>query len=113
MKEAEVKKHIKNMLRKYDVWFFMPFGYNIGRAGIPDFICCIKGYLLAIEAKGESGEVTKLQRIEQETIIKAGGVALVVNEYMLEELEKVVESMTKLKGLEIENTLNELAVKVH
>lgn len=50
-KEANVKKEIKKILDKYKVFYFMPAASMYGKAGIPDFVCCVEGQFVGIEAK--------------------------------------------------------------
>lgn len=43
-------------------WGFKHYsGMGMGKAGIPDIICSINRYFLAIEVKTEKGNLTKLQ----------------------------------------------------
>lgn len=80
MKEALVKARIKKELQAHPtVWWFMPPGMGLGRAGIPDFIGCSDGVLFGIEAKGEGGKTTALQRREMDRIGEAGGVVRVIS----------------------------------
>lgn len=64
--EAEVKKWIKEVLRKYDVYFFMPVQSGLGAVGL-DFHCVVawRGIPLAffIEAKEFGKEPTDRQRL--------------------------------------------------
>jgi Holliday junction resolvase len=53
----------------------------MGRSGVPDIICCVDGNFLAIECKAGKGKTTALQDVEIESIRRAGGTALVVNEF--------------------------------
>lgn len=80
MKEALVKARIKKALAAYpEAWWFMPPGMGLGRAGIPDFVGCYMGVLFGIEAKGEGGKTTALQRREMSRIQEAGGVVRVID----------------------------------
>lgn len=76
--EAKVKAAVKKELDKAGVWYFMPAANGYGRAGIPDIICCINGYFLAIECKAERGKTTALQERELGKIKDAGGTALAI-----------------------------------
>ena len=78
--EKKVKEAIKRVLKQEGVYYFMPATGGYGRSGVPDFVCCVKGYFLAIEAKAGSNAPTPLQLREMDEIRKAGGVAIVVNE---------------------------------
>jgi Holliday junction resolvase len=86
--EAKVKAQIKKILKEHGVWYAMPMGTGYGNSGVPDFLCCIKGKFLAIEAKAGKGIPTALQEKNLRDIKAAGGIALVVNETNIEELEK-------------------------
>ena len=88
--EAKVKKRIKKLLAEYNVYYAMPIGTMFGNSGVPDFLCCVRGRFLAIEAKAGKGRTTALQEKHLKDIREAGGVALVVNEDNLDELEKLL-----------------------
>lgn len=91
--EAKVKKRIKKLLAEYNVYYAMPIGSMFGNSGVPDFLCCVRGRFLAIEAKAGKGRTTALQEKHLKDIQVAGGVALVVNEDNLDELEKLLWTM--------------------
>lgn len=88
--EAKVKKKIKKLLAEYNVYYAMPIGSMFGNSGVPDFLCCVKGRFLAIEAKAGKGRTTALQEKQLANIREAGGLALVVNEDNLDELEQLL-----------------------
>ena len=85
--ESKVKNKIKVVLTKYRVYYAMPIGTMYGNSGVPDFLCCIKGRFLAIEAKAGKGKTTALQDKNLHLIEKAGGVSLVIREDTLDLLE--------------------------
>ena len=91
--EGKVKAAVKKILEKKNVWYFMPFMMGMGRVGIPDFIACVNGTFLAIECKAGKGELTALQERELLNIEFAGGVAVVVREDTLTDLEKGLEEL--------------------
>ena len=84
--EAKVKEKIKKILKEHKVYFAMPMGTGYGNSGVPDFLCCVNGRFLAIEAKAGRGIPTALQEKNMRDIKAAGGVAMVVNEDNLDEL---------------------------
>jgi len=92
--EAKVKKQIKQILEELNVWFFMPPANGYGRAGIPDFIGCLRGQFIAIEAKAGKGKTTALQDREIQRIKDAGGFVLIVNETNLHNLKDLIKSHT-------------------
>jgi len=78
--EAHCKKRVRDILDTNGVYHFMPFGGGAGRAGIPDIICCVNGFFLAIECKAGKNTTTALQERHLEQVRQAGGIALVINE---------------------------------
>ena len=93
--EALVKKKIKAILKSYRAYYVMPIGTGYGNSGVPDFLVCLNGEFLAIEAKAGRGVPTALQEKNMREIKEAGGRALVINEESLELeiLEAVLENM--------------------
>ena len=93
--ESKVKAKIKAILKEHGVYFAMPIGTGYGNSGVPDFLCCLNGEFLAIEAKAGKGTTTALQDKHLREIGKAGGRALVINEDSLRlgVLEAILENM--------------------
>ena len=89
--EAKVKEKIKKILKEHGVYYAMPMGTGYGNSGVPDFLCCIKGTFLAIEAKAGKGDTTALQKKNIREIENAGGDAWVVRESNLENFEAYIE----------------------
>ena len=85
--ESKVKAKIKDLLTKYNVYYAMPIGTMYGNSGVPDFLCCVRGHFLAIEAKAGKGKTTALQDKNLHQIEKAGGTSLVIREDTLDLLE--------------------------
>ena len=80
--EGRVKADIKKVLREYGVWWYMPVQNGMGRVGIPDFICCLGGEFLAIEAKayGKANTLTPNQVSIMNEIVTSGGTHLVIDD---------------------------------
>ena len=93
--EAKVKAKIKAILKAHNVYYAMPIGTGYGNSGVPDFLCCVNGEFLAIEAKAGKGVPTALQLKNLREIEDAGGRTLVINEESLKlgVLEAVLENM--------------------
>lgn len=92
MVEAVVKDNIKRILRRYGVYFIMPHGGHFGNIGVPDFICCYQGKFIAIEAKSSTGKVSPRQQVHLDDITEHGGIAMVVNDETLNDLEDLFKS---------------------
>ncbi len=93
--EAKVKAKIKVLLKIYDVYYAMPIGTGYGNSGVPDFLCCVRGRFLAIEAKAGKGKTTALQDKNIKQIIASGGLAIVVNEDNMQELELLLKHVLR------------------
>jgi pantoate kinase len=91
--EAKVKAKIKKILKDYGVYYAMPIGTGYGNSGVPDFLCCVNGNFLAIEAKAGKGTTTALQEKNLREIKEAGGTAAVIAEAQLEYLEQLIQLM--------------------
>ena len=94
--EAAVKAAVKRILDAHNVYYFPPATGGYGRSGVPDIVCCVKGYFLAIECKAGNDKTTVLQDRELQAIRDARGVAIVVNE---DNLEFLVGLLTVIKDL--------------
>jgi hypothetical protein len=92
--EGRVKAKVKALLKKYNIYHFMPATGGYGRSGVPDIIACVRGRFLAIECKAGNGKLTPLQSRELATIEEAGGISYVINETSLESLEVCVRDLT-------------------
>ena len=71
----------------------MPVSNGMGVHGVPDFLCCVCGFFLAIEAKAGKGKTTALQDEHIARVRKSGGTALVINEGNLQELPDLLSKM--------------------
>ena len=95
--EAKVKVRIRAILDAANVYYAMPIGTGYGNSGVPDFLCCVGGRFLAIEAKARHGHVTALQERALQKIKEAGGFAMVINEESMPGLVQVIRSLQEPK----------------
>ena len=86
--EGRVKAAVKKLLTGLGAYYFSPPANGYGRTGVPDIVGCYRGYFFAVECKAGRGKATALQELEIARIREAGGVAWVVNEENIEEIEK-------------------------
>jgi pantoate kinase len=93
--EKLVKDKIRKILKEHGVYYAMPMGTGYGNSGVPDFLCCLQGQFLAIEAKAGKGIPTALQEKNLRDIKAAGGYAWVVNEENLDEFKVWVKEYRK------------------
>ena len=77
--EGKIKKNTDKMLKELGVWYFKPQSGPYGPSGIPDYICCVRGLIMGIEAKsGPTKKPTALQQQCMNKIVAAGGTCFVV-----------------------------------
>jgi Holliday junction resolvase len=93
--EAKVKKKVIAILKDAGMYYFYPVMSGYGSSGIPDIIVCCNGKFLAIECKAGDNKPTALQERNMQQIRDNGGVAIVVNE---ENLHDVQGTLVKLQG---------------
>lgn len=94
--EGKVKARVKEILKERGVWYCMPRGQTFGRAGIPDFLCCYRGRFIAIETKAGRGKATPLQLRELKDIFGHQGIALIVREDGMPELNAALDFAEKM-----------------
>jgi hypothetical protein len=90
--EAKVKKKIRAVLDKCGAYYAMPVAGGYGSSGIPDFLICIKGRFIAVEAKAGTNKPTALQLSNMQRIRDAGGSAIVINEQNVDQLINYLEN---------------------
>ena len=91
--ETKVKRKVTDILKKYDAYYFFPASNGFGRAGIPDIIACYRGQFIAVECKAGKNTTTALQRKELSAIEEAGGIALVINETNIQQVDAVLHQL--------------------
>jgi hypothetical protein len=95
--EGKVKNKVKKILDALGVYYFFPGTYGYGRSGIPDIICCVNGWFVAIECKAGRGKATALQERELHRIKGAGGKAVTINEENINGLKEALMFLQRRK----------------
>lgn len=91
--EARVKDKIKKVLKEIDAYYVMPVTGGYGNSGAPDFLTCIGGRFVGIEAKAEGNKPTALQLFNLSEIRRAGGLGFVIDETNVATLRKTLEQL--------------------
>jgi hypothetical protein len=92
--EGKVKSKLDRELRKRKphVWWFKPVSNGMGKHGVPDYICCVRGQFFGIECKAyETSEPTKHQKIQLAEIGAADGKALVCHIGNIHEILAIID----------------------
>lgn len=96
--EAKVKKQIRAILDGFGAYYAMPIGSGYGNSGVPDFLVCYKGWFIGIEAKAGKGKTTALQDMNLAKITRAGGLTLVINEFNLQGINNLLDTLTDIEN---------------
>jgi Holliday junction resolvase len=96
---TEEKKLQKKIIKELqDLGAYVVKTITVSKNGVPDIICCLNGFFLAIEVKGDTNSATKLQEFNINQIKKAKGEAFCVNDF-----SQVLEIIAKIEKKGIEN----------
>lgn len=83
-RETKFKNQAKRELDKLPLSFFIKT-QMVALRGVPDFIGCVRGRLVAIELKTETGRVDRLQQWTLQKFADAGAFTAVVRPSTLNE----------------------------
>ena len=87
--ETKVKKFIEDQ----NCWVVKFFANRMTKKGIPDIICCINGYFVAVEIKAVHGEASDLQIYHCKKIREANGFAFILYPSGFDQFKKFVEGL--------------------
>lgn len=90
--EGKVKKIGRAIMTKMGMYHFPAFSGGYGRSGVPDDIGCYQGCFVAVEYKANGGKPTALQLKNMDDIRKSGGVALLIDEENVHQLEELINN---------------------
>jgi Holliday junction resolvase len=88
--EKKVKTKVVAVLKSFGAYYFYPVTGGYGASGVPDIVGCYKGKFFAIECKAGKGKTTALQEKNIAQIIAQGGIAIVVNEDNIPDVDKLM-----------------------
>ena len=88
--EGKVKKKIVEQLKALGCYYFFPATGGYGKSGVPDIVGCYNGKFFGIECKAGKNTPTALQQMNLDQINAAYGLAYVVNETNMNDIEKLL-----------------------
>jgi len=88
--EKKVKNEVVKVLKTFGAYYFYPVTGGYGASGVPDIVGCYKGRFFAIECKAGKGTTTALQERNITQIVAQGGLAIVVNENNIPDVDKLM-----------------------
>jgi Holliday junction resolvase len=93
--EKKVKMKVVEILKELGVYYFYASTGGYGASGVPDIIGCYKGKFFGIECKAGKGKPTALQEKNIAQIIAQGGIAIVVNEDNIEDVNELLRKIER------------------
>lgn len=89
--EGNIKKRIKEVCDKHGAYYHMPVQNGMGKPTL-DFVICLNGRFIGVEAKAPGKKATPRQLLTMEEMLSAGGYTLVVDgEETLTRLELLLD----------------------
>jgi hypothetical protein len=88
--ESKVKAKCVAQLKEMGAVYFYPVTGGYGTSGVSDIVVCFDGRFIAIECKAGKNKLSELQKMFQEKVAAAGGLALVINEENVMDLTKLI-----------------------
>jgi Holliday junction resolvase len=93
--EKKVKTKVVEILKSFGAYYFYASTGGYGASGVPDIIGCYKGKFFGIECKAGKGKTTALQEKNIAQIIAQGGLAIVVNENNIEDVNELLRKIER------------------
>ena len=93
--EKKVKTKVVAILKEFGAYYFYPVTGGYGASGVPDIVGCYKGRFFAIECKAGKGKTTALQEKNIAQIKTTGGLAIVVNEDNIEDVNELLRHIER------------------
>jgi hypothetical protein len=91
--EAKVKKKVTEQLKQLGAYYFYPMTGGYGRGGVLDIVGCHRGNFFAFECKAGKNKTTALQDKNLSDIGGAGGIACVINEDNMTDIENILKGI--------------------
>lgn len=87
--EGKIKRSISRLIDRYKgVYVFMPVPSGYGKSSL-DYLLCVDGIFVAIEAKAPGKKPTDRQKKIMEDIKRAGGVVLLIDSEACTDLDRL------------------------
>lgn len=97
--EKKVKDAVTKILKQRGAYYFYPVMGGYGRSGIPDIVVCYRGRFIGVECKAGKNQATALQEAELIKIEQAQGIAIIVNELNVVEIENLLNTIDNLQDM--------------
>lgn len=94
--EKIFENKVKKFLKDNGCWFIKYWGGSqFTKAGIPDLLCCVNGYFVAIELKAKNGKASELQKYQISKIRDANGIGVILYPNQFDDFKNYIISLTQ------------------
>lgn len=104
--EKQFETKIKKFLEQENCWYVKYFANAYTPKGIPDLLCCVNGFFLAIEVKAENGKATDLQKWNVDKIRSCGGKALILRPSQFDSFCNLIKLLKAEKTVDVNYKMN-------
>lgn len=104
--EKLFEKQIKAFLDEQNCWYVKFFANAYTRQGIPDLLCCVNGYFLAVEVKSDNGRASDLQKWNVSRIRYTGGLAFILKPEQFDSFCKLVKELKELPRQDVKHRID-------
>lgn len=91
--EKTFETKVKDFINDQNCWFVKFFANRMTKEGIPDILCCINGYFVAVEIKAQHGRPSDLQLYHCKKIREANGFAFILYPSGFDDFKKFVKGL--------------------
>ena len=102
--EAKVKKKCTAKLKARGAYYFYPVTGGYGSSGVPDIVACYMGAFIGIECKAGKNKPTDLQKRNLDAILECRGVAVVINEDNISQVDDILNTIERRQTNDIANS---------
>lgn len=88
--EKNYENKIKNYIEELGGYQVKFFANRMTKVGIPDLLCCVGGFFVAIEVKAQNGRPSELQLYNCRKIREAGGFSFIAYPSGWEDLKRIL-----------------------
>lgn len=101
--ESRYQTKVEKFLRDQGCWYLKYWGGGqYTKTGIPDLLCCVGGYFVAVELKATHGRPSDVQLTKLRDIEKAGGIAMLPYPEDWELFQDIVLNLKDTAGVDPE-----------
>lgn len=91
--EKQFENKIKKFLDEQGCYYIKHFANAFTKVGVPDLLCCVNGYFVAVEVKASNGKPSELQLHNIKKINASGGFGVVLYPDQFEDFKKMVRCL--------------------